>query len=64
MTPEKQLAAEVLAMFEVQREYFKTRNPEQLNRCKATEAALKKKCKAILDGTATDERSLFDGKDG
>jgi hypothetical protein len=54
----QQLATDVLEMFEKQREYFKTKNPEKLNECKAIESALKKRCKAIVEGRGPD---LFSG---
>lgn len=45
----QQLAREALAVFELQREYFKTKNQEKLAECKKAEAALKKKCNDILN---------------
>lgn len=56
----KDLAREVLAMFELQADYFKSKNGESLTRCKAVESALKKRCKAILDD-AKPVANLFDG---
>lgn len=59
MTDLEQLAQDVLDMFERQREYFKTKNPEQLGRCKQIESNLKKRCKAILAPPEKAEVSLF-----
>lgn len=55
----QQLAADVLSMFEQQQEYFKVRNPEQLNRCKQIESKLKKRCKEILNPPKKEPPSLF-----
>lgn len=54
----KQLATDVLEMLAQQQEYFKARNPEQLNRCKQIESKLKRRCKDILDPPKA-ESSLF-----
>lgn len=59
MTEAQDLAQAVLAMFELQREYFKTRNPEQLNQCRTVETALKRRCKAILAPVKKDVPTLF-----
>ena len=59
MTELKQFATDVMEMFAQQAEYFKTRNPEQLNRCKQIESKLKKRCKEILNPPARAEPSLF-----
>jgi hypothetical protein len=53
------LASDVLAMFDAQKEYFKTKNPEQLTRCKQIESALKARCKAILNPSEKPKPSLF-----
>ena len=45
----QQLAQDVLEMFAAQADYFKSRNPEQLTKCKQIEGRLKKRCREILD---------------
>lgn len=55
----KDLAAEVLAVLDLQKEYFKTRGTGVLNRCRQAESELRKRCKAMLaSGLRTP--SLFD----
>lgn len=60
MTDLQILASDVLAMFDLQREYFKTKNPEKLAQCKQVESALRKRCQAIVNPPAAPKPNLFD----
>ena len=55
----KELATEVLAVLDLQQDYFKSKNGESLTRSKAAERALRKRCKDIVDDRKP-EPSLFD----
>ena len=63
MSEIQRLAQAVLEMFDLQKEYFKTRNPEKLTQCKQTEARLKKWCRDALDPAKDPEPDLFSGAD-
>lgn len=58
----KDLAAEVLAVLDLQKECFKARDTGVLARCREAEAGLRKRCKAVL-GSGLRTPSLFDPVD-
>lgn len=56
----KDLAQQVLAMLDLQQEYFRGgRSGETLARSKAAESALRKRCRAIVENHPT-QTGLFD----
>lgn len=57
----ERLAKEVLAMLDLQREYFRTRTTEKLQESKAAEKRLREMCNAILNPKQA-QPALFDGE--
>lgn len=65
MTPECRLAAEVLAMLDLQQEYFRASGPAKadlLPQCKAVERRVRKLCEAIVRPPKEPAPVLFDNE--